>query len=97
MSVGTRVGENPRSPSCLDLVLRGRLAYEAELGASNPSYDGWAARAVTGITFVGDGIGKAKGRLTVANRPFRSLRGFERNRDIATGTAKGAPTLLPTI
>jgi hypothetical protein len=45
-------------------VLRGRLAYEAELGASNPSYDDTPTLAVMGITILGDGIEKAKEGLT---------------------------------
>jgi len=32
-------------------------------GTPNPSYDGSAATAVTGITILGDGIGKAKGKV----------------------------------
>jgi hypothetical protein len=37
-------------------------------GASQPSYDKAAAPAVTGITVLGDGIGKAE-VLTDVNRP----------------------------
>jgi hypothetical protein len=40
-------------------VFRGRLAYEAELEASKPSYDGAVTLAVMGITVQGDGMGKA--------------------------------------
>ena len=45
-------------------VLPSRLAYEAKLGASKSPYDRSAAPAVTGITVRGDGIWKAKRRLT---------------------------------
>lgn len=79
MNSGLRSGESDILRVASIWVLRGRLAYEAELGASNPSYDGSAAHAVTGITFVGDGIGKANGRLTVETRPLHVLRGVECN------------------
>jgi hypothetical protein len=54
-------------------VLQGRLAYEAELGASKPRYDGVTTLSVMGITVLGDGIGKAREVLTDANRPLHSL------------------------
>jgi hypothetical protein len=49
-------------------VLRVDLRVRQKLGASQPSYDKAAAPAVTGITVLGDGIGKAE-VLTDVNRP----------------------------
>jgi len=68
----TRSGEIRYSPSRLDRVLRGRLAIEAEVEASEPRYDGMTTFAVTSITVLSDGIGNAKEGITDEIRPLHS-------------------------
>jgi hypothetical protein len=74
MSAELRSRETRYFPSCLDLLVRGPVATNEEgLGTSNPSYDGSASPAVTGITSLGDGMVKAKKEPTVASRPLHVL------------------------
>jgi hypothetical protein len=62
---GLGSGEIRYSPSCLDLGLAGRLAHEAELGASKPRYDAVMEFAVTRVTVLGEALGKRReGQLT---------------------------------
>ena len=60
VSAGLGSGEIRYSPSCLDLGLAGRLAHEAELGASKPRYHGVMALAVTRVTVLGEALGKRR-------------------------------------
>jgi len=52
-------------------VLQGRLAYEAELGASKPSYEA-SALAVIAITVLGDGIAESQKEVNWRYQRFHS-------------------------
>ena len=69
MNAGLESGGTRLFPTSLDFVLQGRLAMRQKSDPRKHANHGVTALAVTQITVLGDGVGKAKGRSTNENRP----------------------------